>query len=351
MRMRVELEPKMAHILGTELNLCELASGSRHVWSTSYTTGRATLEEMCDRQLSKRSKRRLRSKVAVMVAAAAREPQPPPSPVTTPISSDSNGSLSPEVGVEGGVEMESDCELGCESSSVSGACAVDSDYADILSAPEGDCESLGVLIDSETDLPSATEEHVSDCESLVVLTDSETDLPSGMEEHVSDYDSLGVLTDSDVSISEGVESDDEQEESSPIHHAVPLYPQAHVSSEDFDVAFMTFVQRHNLNYACQRDLLKLFSIILPSPSSVSSSSYMLTNNFFKYEEDVVTQHYCGSCMSLLRQSLSCTNPHCNQKGLQRAVFVRLSLTKQLEERFEGKLYTVCITYLLIVYII
>ena len=63
---------------------------------------------------------------------------------------------------------------------------------------------------------------------------------------------------------------------------------------------------------------------------------MLTNNFFKYEEDVVTQHYCGSCMSLLRQS---TNPHCNQKGFQRAVFVRLSLTKQ-----QGKLYTVCITY-------
>ena len=90
------------------------------------------------------------------------------------------------------------------------------------------------------------------------------------------------------------------------------------------MAFMTFVQRHNLNYACQPDLLKLFSIILPSPSSVSSSSYMLTNNFFKYEEDVVTQHYCGSCMSLLRQS---TNP---QKGLQRAVFVR---SKQLEERF------------------
>ena len=161
--------------------------------------------------------------------------------------------------------MESDCELGCDSSSVSGACAVDSDYADILSAPEGDCESLGVLIDSETDLPSATEEHVSDCESL---GDSETDLPSGMEEHVSDYDSLVVLTDSDASISEGVESDDEQEESSPIHHAVPLYPQAHVSSEEFDGAFMTFVQRHNLNYACQRDLLKVFSIILPSPSSV-----------------------------------------------------------------------------------
>ena len=121
------------------------------MWSTSvgydWPVVGATLEEMCDRQLSKRSKRRLRSKVAVMVAAAAREPQPPPSPATTPISSDSNGSLSPEVGVEGGVKMESDCELGCESSSVSGACAVDSDYADILRAPEGDCESLGVLID------------------------------------------------------------------------------------------------------------------------------------------------------------------------------------------------------------
>ena len=142
---------------------------------------------------------------------------------------------------------------------------------------------------------------------------------------------------SSLSCASAVESENEHSE----HHvSTPLFPQAHVTTEGFDVAFMSFVQRHNLTYASQSDLLKLFSIVLPSPSMVPSSSHVLISKFVNYKKDSVTQHYCGSCLSVLQAGTPCGNSQCSNQGrIQGAVFVRVSLTMQLKERFEGRLTT------------
>ena len=98
---------------------------------------------------------------------------------------------------------------------------------------------------------------------------------------------------------------------------------------------MSLVQRHNLTYNSQSDLLRLFSIVLPPPNMVPSSSHVLVGKFIKYERDATTSYYCGSCLSMM-QNTTCVNSRCSNKGAQRAVFVRISLAMQLKERFEGE---------------
>ena len=134
----------------------------------------------------------------------------------------------------------------------------------------------------------------------------------------------------------GVESGNEDRVELQHQDAVSLFPQAHISTEEFEVAFISLVQRHNLTYATQSDPLKLFSIVLPFPSKVPSSSYVLISKFIDYRKDTDTQHYCSSCMSVLQPGLSCVSSHCSNKGGICAVFVRVSLAMQLKERFQGK---------------
>lgn len=50
----------------------------------------------------------------------------------------------------------------------------------------------------------------------------------------------------------------------PQSSAVPLFPESQVTTDDFNVAFMSVLQRHNLTYASQTDILKLLSIVLPA---------------------------------------------------------------------------------------
>ena len=49
---------------------------------------------------------------------------------------------------------------------------------------------------------------------------------------------------------------------------VPLYPESSIRDDSFNAVFLSLVQRHNLTYACQSDLLKLFTILLPLPSRI-----------------------------------------------------------------------------------
>ena len=70
----------------------------------------------------------------------------------------------------------------------------------------------------------------------------------------------------------GIESDNEDQGQSQHPRAASLYPEAQLSTKEFDVAFMSLVQRHNLTYSSQTDVLKLFSIVLPSPSIIPTSS-------------------------------------------------------------------------------
>ena len=79
---------------------------------------------------------------------------------------------------------------------------------------------------------------------------------------------------------------------------VPLYPDSCITEDGFNTVFLSLVQRHNLTYASQSDVLKLFSILLPSPSKVPSS-HVLISKFVNFEEDTIVQHFCGSCAQLL----------------------------------------------------
>ena len=281
---------------------------------------------MSDHQLSKRSKRRLRSKVALLVAEqlAARFQQAPSVDTT------SGRSPSPSVhtGSTSGRSPSPSVHTG-STSDRSPSPSVQSDRSPSTSDDDCHMESVGEINHDSSE-----------------VHDSSSEDPCG--EGSPDVSSMKGCSSASSSISEslssvsGVESDNDEGQSQQ-EDTVPLFPHAHVSTEGFEVAFMSLVQRHNLTYASQSDLLKLFSIVLPSPSKVPSSSYVLISKFIDYGKDAVTQHYCGSCMSVLQPGLSCVSSHYPKKGgIQRAVFVRVSLAMQLKERFEGRFkLTVC----------
>ena len=95
---------------------------------------------------------------------------------------------------------------------------------------------------------------------------------------------------SSVSISESLSnvSEDESEteagwQSQP-HDASPLFPQAHVLAEGFEVAFMSLVQRHNMPV----NLIFYYS---------TSTKCVLVAKFINYKKDDITGYYCGSCLS------------------------------------------------------
>lgn len=145
---------------------------------------------------------------------------------------------------------------------------------------------------------------------------------------------------SSLSISESLSNVSEDESETEVgrqsrpQDTSPLFPQAHVLTEGFEVAFMSLVQRHNLTYVSQSDLLRLFSIVLPPPNMVPPSSHVLIGKFINYKKDAITSYCCGSCLSVIQKDTPCVNSQCSNKGAQRAVFVRISLAMQLKERFE-----------------
>ena len=117
---------------------------------------------------------------------------------------------------------------------------------------------------------------------------------------------------------------------------VPLYPDSSITGNGFNTLFLSLVQRHNLTYASQSDLLKFFSILLPSPSRVPCSSHMLISKFVNFKEDTIVQHFCGFCTHPIKSgSSSCEQQQCIEARLPRAMFVRIPLCMQLRKRFEG----------------
>ena len=79
----------------------------------------------------------------------------------------------------------------------------------------------------------------------------------------------------------------------------------------------------------KNDILKLFSILLPSPAGVPPLAYVFKSNF---EKDTVVKQFRGSCIRLLERATSCTQQRCIEAQLPRAVFVQIPLSMQ---RFEG----------------
>lgn len=130
----------------------------------------------------------------------------------------------------------------------------------------------------------------------------------------------------------------EGESNASVMTSIPLFPQSRVTTGDFNLAFMSLIQRHNLTYASQTDILRLLSIVLPSPSNIPSSARMLTNKFVGYKSDTVIRHFCGCCTCPLDSGSSCTKQRCIQAQQQHAVFVQVPLSMQLKERFEGEVW-------------
>ena len=115
----------------------------------------------------------------------------------------------------------------------------------------------------------------------------------------------------------------------------PMYLDSCVTDNCFNTVFLSLAQRHNLTYTSQNDILKLFSIVLPSPARVPSSAYVLNSRLANFEKDTVVKHFCGSCSRPLEPATSCTQQKCIQAQLPRAVFVQVPLSMQLRDRFEG----------------
>ena len=166
------------------------------------------------------------------------------------------------------------------------------------------------------------------------LRDEEAgDMTSESSGELGDAD--GELSSEDMgyslSDSESVNSEQDINEE-PLDTGIPLFPQSHISSVDFNIAFMS---RHNLTYSSQTDILGLLSMVLPTPNTVPSSSAVLITKFANFISEVIVQHYCGSCTSIIDTGSSCMRPLCSRVQKPYAVFIRIPLTAQLTERFQG----------------
>ena len=124
----------------------------------------------------------------------------------------------------------------------------------------------------------------------------------------------------------------------------PLFPGSIVSSAHFNIAFMSLVQRHNLTYSCETDLLQLLSMVLPSPNKVPSSSSNIIGRFANLKNDGIIQHFCGVCSTPLDSGLLCTRPHCTSSQSRPSVFIRIPVAAQLMERFQGLPWTESVLY-------
>lgn len=177
------------------------------------------------------------------------------------------------------------------------------------SAAEGGEFGSGSLSDDSLSEHSETESERGGNDGL----DSDLDMPSNDElDSSASIDSLSL---SGESLSVGsTTSSDTDEEPPNVSASSPLFTGSEICSNEFITTFMSFVQRHNLTYACQTDLLKLLSIVLPTPSTVPTSSYTLTSYFVNYRKETIFQQFCGCCSDVIPPSSSCQSRICQSQG-------------------------------------
>ena len=114
-----------------------------------------------------------------------------------------------------------------------------------------------------------------------------------------------------------------------------LYQGSPVAADEFIVGLMLLCQRHNLTYSCQNDILRLMSMMHPSPNRVPRSSHLLLKHFVNLKEECSIQHFCGTCLS----PTPCANSSCSLSE-PNAVFIQVPLVQQLKERMQGAVITV-----------
>ena len=118
---------------------------------------------------------------------------------------------------------------------------------------------------------------------------------------------------------------------------VPLFLGSKIPSPHFNIALISFVQRHNLSYACETDLLHLLAMVLPSPNEVLPLSFLFTSQFANLKSDSVIQHFCDVCSQPIDPGLLHTRPLCCSSQGGQSVFIRIPVAAQLIECFQGKL--------------
>ena len=210
-----------------------------------------------------------------------------------------------------------------EDDSEDGSCGYVHDVEPIEDTPPVDdspSESDSVVGQGSIDGAGLSEERVAD------FSEDESDFDGEVDEDVYIEDS----SDSDMGERRSVAIDRQSQSRA-------LFQESAVGSDDFNTAFLSLAQRHNLTYSSQGDILKLLSIVLPSPSNIPSSAHVLYKKYSNYKEDTILQHFCDGCMCPLEPGSSCKQQKCAKAS--RGVFVRIPLSMQLKERFDG---TLCI---------
>lgn len=214
--------------------------------------------------------------------------------------------------------------------------------------------NLPLLSDSDADEPGSTNE-ASDCMSLLTEYGSGSSSDSDAE---SDYVNDGQSSESEkiAALNETMPSSDSDTESDyvndsqsseseeiaalnetmPTHPSSSLYEGSDITTHQFDVSLSLVAQRHNLTYACQTDILRLISIILPPPNSVRSTARSLVRKFVQYHEQTRLHRCCGVCMRRLAAGERCSQSECLTENVPDAMFVEVPLDKQLQERFKGE---------------
>ena len=220
-------------------------------------------------------------------------------------------------------ESQSDCETRGDAELQFGASGMESEDSSLgcasdVSLPESEDEASSAFRQAE----STDSESHGDTERLQFPV-------TGCEEFEdSSLDSCG----SEVSFSE--HGDDVSPLQAPSCSGGQLYLDSQIGVHEFHVAFMSLCQRHNLTYASQSDILKLMSMVIPTPNKVLSSAHSLKNKFVRYEAETIVRRFCGHCMEPLQGS-HCAKPECTRVMAPCATFVQLPLDLQLKGRLEG----------------
>ena len=276
---------------------------------------------MSERRLSKRSQRRLRLQVAQRLAGSAvptKKPRIEPAAFPDYGEDGDDSDAAPESNDQE-AHRELDSEMKADSSGED--CASYGNVEDIEGGATGDDNP------SESFAPQ-DREGVSDSDLSEHVTVTEDDDSS--EDDFSEDSSDGMIS---VSAIRSITTDTRSE-------GTPLFQGSASKSEDFNTAFLSLAQRHNLTYSSQGDILKLLSIVLPSPSNIPSSAHVLYKKFTNYKDDTVLQHFCDNCTCPLEPASSCKQQECAKAS--RGVFVRIPLSMQLKERFDGMFMHCCV---------
>lgn len=117
----------------------------------------------------------------------------------------------------------------------------------------------------------------------------------------------------------------------------PLFSGSLVDANQFEVTLMSLIQKHNLTYSCQDGIIKMLSVILPSPSKIPSSSYILRGKFVNLHEQCMVYYLCSHCFI----PLSSSTTRCNSAGCvtlpqqSPSQYIHISFSRQLKDRYQG----------------